>query len=125
MRGSKRQQMKASNEYSEWLFSYGTLQDSAVQRANFGRDLTGEPDAMQGYAQSWVEITDPAVLATSGKTHHPIVSHSGNSQDQVAGTVFHITAQELLAADAYEVDDYQRVAVTLASGRVAWVYVQA
>ena len=117
--------MKASNECSEWLFSYGTLQDVAVQRANFGRELAGEPDAMQGYAQSWVEITDPAVLATSGKTHHPIVSHSGNSQDQVTGTVFHITAQELLAADAYEVDDYQRVAVTLASGRVAWVYIEA
>jgi hypothetical protein len=26
------------------LFSYGTLQDKAVQLANFGRELAGSPD---------------------------------------------------------------------------------
>ena len=33
--------------------------------------------------------------------------------------------QELAAADAYEVSDYKRVRVALASGLTAWVYVQA
>ncbi|MFF7709914.1 gamma-glutamylcyclotransferase [Pseudomonas sp. NPDC007930] len=107
------------------LFSYGTLQDRAVQLASFGRELAGQADALVGYAQAWVEITDPQVLATSGKTHHPIVQHSGVNSDRVPGTVFEITAEELRAADAYEVSDYQRVSVTLASGLQAWVYVKA
>ena len=33
--------------------------------------------------------------------------------------------EELAAADRYEVADYKRVAVTLASGLTAWVYVRA
>lgn len=107
------------------LFSYGTLQDKAVQLANFGRELTGQADRMIGYKQAWVEITDPQVLATSGKTHHPIVSPSADPADSVAGTVFKITEQELAAADDYEVADYQRVSVALASGLTAWVYVKA
>ena len=107
------------------LFSYGTLQDKAVQLASFGRELQGRADALVGFRQDWVAITDPDVLATSGKSHHPIVQHSGEDADRVPGTVFEITPQELLAADAYEVSDYQRVNVQLQSGRQAWVYIQA
>ncbi|QAX84726.1 UDP-N-acetylmuramate--alanine ligase [Pseudomonas sp. DTU12.3] len=107
------------------LFSYGTLQDRAVQLSNFGRELQGRPDSLPGYKQQMVEITDPDVLATSGKTHHPIVQESGNAADEIAGTVFQITAQELAAADEYEVADYKRVSVLLKSGVDAWVYVQA
>lgn len=66
--------MQPSNAYPVLLFSYGTLQDKAVQLANFGRELAGQADRMPGYRQDWVEITDPAVLAASGKAHHPIVS---------------------------------------------------
>jgi hypothetical protein len=107
------------------LFSYGTLQDRAVQLSNFGRELQGRPDSLPGYKQEMVEIIDPAVLATSGKTHHPIVQESSNAADEIAGTVFQITAQELAAADEYEVADYKRVSVLLKSGADAWVYVQA
>jgi len=77
--------MERSTQFPVLLFSYGTLQDKAVQLANFGRELVGQHDAMLGYAQSWVEA----------------------------------------AADAYEVSDYKRVSVALASGLTAWVYVQA
>ena len=35
------------------------------------------------------------------------------------------TDEELAAADAYEVSDYRRMEVTLASGRSAFVYVKA
>ena len=38
---------------------------------------------------------------------------------------FEITPAELAAADQYEVADYKRIAVTLLSGRAAWVYVKA
>jgi len=107
------------------LFSYGTLQLESVQLASFGRRLDGEADAMPGYTRTMVEITDPAVLAASGERFHPIVSPSGDAADEVAGTVFHVTAGELAAADRYEVADCRRVQVRLKSGRNAWVYVKA
>jgi gamma-glutamylcyclotransferase (GGCT)/AIG2-like uncharacterized protein YtfP len=106
------------------LFSYGTLQLEAVQRSTFGRKLQGSPDLLPQYKTTLLEITDAAVVATSGKTHHPIVSFSGDSNDRVAGTVFAITHDELLRADEYEVAEYCRVRVTLASGTEAWVYVE-
>lgn len=107
------------------LFSYGTLQDIAVQLLTFGRELKGRADSLPGYKQNWVEITDPAVQAASGKTYHPIVLESKELSDEIAGTVFEITEQELFAADEYEVADYRRVGVVLKSGLSAWVYVQA
>ncbi|AXK53791.1 MULTISPECIES: gamma-glutamylcyclotransferase family protein [Pseudomonas] len=117
--------MSSATEASVYLFSYGTLQDKAVQLANFGRELSGSTDAMLGYEQSWVEITDPEVLAASGKTHHPILRPGAADSTPIAGTVFQITPEELAAADRYEVADYKRVSVTLASGIQAWVYVSA
>ena len=107
------------------LFSYGTLQQEGVQRSTFGRLLKGSADALVGYAQSMVKIEDADVVAKSGKTRHPIVAYSGAGEDRVAGTVFEITDAELAAADAYEVDAYKRVPAPLASGRSAWVYVDA
>lgn len=107
------------------LFSYGTLQDPAVQTANFGRRLEGRPDALPGYRTSIVEVTDPDVVAVSGAAWHPIVTATGDPADQVQGTVFDISASELAAADEYEVSDYTRIRVTLLSGLDAWVYVEA
>ncbi len=107
------------------LFSYGTLQLEEVQLASFGRKLEGSADALPGYRQTMLEITDPAVLATSGEKFHPIVTPSGDPADAVPGQVFRITAAELAAADAYEVADYKRIEVTLRSGIRAWVYVKA
>ena len=107
------------------LFSYGTLQQDDVQRSTFGRLLSGQADVLPGYSQDMVAIDDPDVVATSGKTHHPIVRHSGVPGDRVAGTVFEISDAELAQADRYEVAAYRRVAVTLASGLAAWVYVDA
>jgi gamma-glutamylcyclotransferase (GGCT)/AIG2-like uncharacterized protein YtfP len=95
-----------------------------VQIAQFGRVLLGHADALAGWKQEMVEITDPDVLAKSGKRFHPIVI-PGGPEDCVPGTVFEITPEELAAADSYEVADYKRVAAPLASGRTAWVYVKA
>jgi hypothetical protein len=117
--------MTASAATSILLFSYGTLQDKNVQVASFGRELRGRPDAMPGYKQTWLAIQDAQVVATSGKTHHPIVEPSANPADEVAGVVFEISAQELAAADKYEVCDYKRILVALKSGARAWVYVRA
>jgi hypothetical protein len=43
----------------------------------------------------------------------------------VPGTALEVTDDDLVAADGYEVDDYHRVLVSLASGVQAWVYVGA
>lgn len=107
------------------LFSYGTLQLEQVQLTTFGRKLDGHADVMPGYAITMVKIEDPEVVATSGKTHHPIVAYTGNPDDQVSGAVFTITPEELQHADDYEVDSYRRDEVLLASGIAAWVYVDA
>ena len=105
------------------LFSYGTLQLERVQLATFGRRLTGAPDAMVGYRLEPVEITDPEVIAISGTNQHTNLVLSDDPADEVAGTVFEITAAELAAADAYEVDGYERVSVRLRSGVEAFVYI--
>jgi gamma-glutamylcyclotransferase (GGCT)/AIG2-like uncharacterized protein YtfP len=108
-----------------WLFAYGTLQQKNVQHALFGRTLDGRKDVLPGYALSPLLITDPEVIATSGTAHHTIVRETGNPHDQIPGTVFRITQAELAAADAYEVADCKRIAVRLASGIKAFVYVDA
>ncbi|MBE1605857.1 gamma-glutamylcyclotransferase [Actinopolymorpha pittospori] len=104
------------------LFSYGTLQQSDVQRAQFGRLLIGRPDSLRGYRLDWLTITDPAVVAVSGSDRHPVMSRTGHAGDAVAGTLFEITEADLAAADDYEVSDYTRVAVRLESGIDAWTY---
>ncbi|RTL44234.1 MAG: gamma-glutamylcyclotransferase [Burkholderiales bacterium] len=110
---------------SESLFSYGTLQLPAVQMATFGRLLAGRSDHLVGFTLAQIEIHDPEVVKTSGLTHHPMLVKTGRAEDQVAGTVFSVTADELTRADAYEVDDYRRVLAQLASGGSAWVYADA
>ncbi|OOG38466.1 UDP-N-acetylmuramate--alanine ligase [Rhodanobacter sp. C06] len=113
------------NRADEWLFSYGTLQSEAVQLATFGRRLAGAPDALPGYRLEQLAIRDARVVATSGATHHPIAVRSEDAADRVRGMVFRLTPQELAQADAYEVEDYHRLAVELASGLRAWMYVRA
>ncbi|MGB6487116.1 MAG: gamma-glutamylcyclotransferase family protein [Steroidobacteraceae bacterium] len=117
--------MEKSSDATVLLFSYGTLQDRAVQLASFGRELAGSSDTLPGYSTSLLAIRDQAVIEKSGKTHHTIAERSSNLSDQVPGMVFRITPEELLAADRYEVSDYTRVQVTLRSGLRAWAYVRA
>lgn len=108
------------------LFSYGTLQQSEVQLATFGRTLYGERDDLPGFEPGLVPIDDPAVVAATGRTHHANVTCSGRSDSRVRGTVFAVSEKELAAADRYEAPaSYARILVSLASGRQAWVYVDA
>jgi hypothetical protein len=109
---------------THFLFSYGTLQLPHVQLANFGRLLDGFPDKLIGYHIDQVEITDPDVLAQSEQRFHPILRYSGQMFDEVQGIAFAVTELDVARADRYEVEDYQRVEVTLLSGRAAWVYVE-
>lgn len=106
------------------LFSYGTLRDPGVQAAVFGRAVACTDDALPGFRVDQVAITDPDVLAASGLDRHPIL-RPGSPDDVVTGARLELDDDELAAADRYEVDDYTRISVTLASGRAAWAYVAA
>ncbi|NNG42616.1 gamma-glutamylcyclotransferase [Pseudoalteromonas sp. NEC-BIFX-2020_002] len=107
----------------EKLFSYGTLQLEQVQLDTFGRLLEGQADTLQGYVIGEVEISDAAVLKSSGQRFHPALIKTGLATDIVIGTIFTITAEELANADNYEVDDYVRVEEIFSCGINAWVYV--
>ena len=109
----------------ELLFSYGTLQQSQVQIDTFGRLLDGDKDTLIGYQLDTVKITDPQVIASSGKEYHPILVFTGSTSDSISGTVFKITPEELAQADSYEVDEYKRVEAKLKSGKVCWIYAAA
>ncbi|PWY55257.1 UDP-N-acetylmuramate--alanine ligase [Legionella qingyii] len=108
---------------TEKLFSYGTLRYEAVQMSNFGRKLQGAVDSLPGFGMSKVKIKDPCVIAMSGEQEHPIITYTGRAADNVEGMVFDVSTEELEKADSYEVADYKRVKVKLASGVFAWVYV--
>lgn len=107
------------------LFSYGTLQQPAVQMSVFGRPLDGKPDELVGFEQSVVEIHDPDAGAEGGTARHAIVRFTGRSESRVRGTVFEVSERELTSADVYEPAEYCRVSTTLASGAEAWVYADA
>jgi hypothetical protein len=81
------------------LFAYGTLRQPEVQRAVFGRVLDGAEDAVCGYDLGALQITDPDVIASSGSDSHPVLLPSDDRGQQVAGTVFAISDEDLAAAD--------------------------
>jgi gamma-glutamylcyclotransferase (GGCT)/AIG2-like uncharacterized protein YtfP len=105
-----------------FLFSYGTLQQEAVQLSTFGRRLLGHDDELLGFTQSLQRVTEPAFVVTSGKADHAVVRFTGRADDRVRGAVFEVTDDELASADAYEPPGWARVSTTLASGKHAWVY---
>jgi gamma-glutamylcyclotransferase (GGCT)/AIG2-like uncharacterized protein YtfP len=99
------------------LFSYGSLQQREVQMAAFGRALPGEKDELPGF--------ELRVACHADKQLANVV-RCERSGTRVSGMVFEISEQELLAADAYErADGYARIAVPLASGVDAWMYVDS
>jgi SAM-dependent methyltransferase len=108
------------------LFSYGTLQQERVQLETFGRLLEGRRDELVGFESALVPIEDPKVAAAMAQTHHANAVYNGRSDSRVTGTAFEVTDAELALADQYErTASYVRIAVRLASGHDAWVYVDA
>lgn len=106
------------------LFSYGSLQQENVQLSTFGRRLDGFHDELVGFELSAITINQPQLVAISGKSQHVTLRSNGNNASRVSGMVFEITAAELVAADEYErLASYERITVTLASGKQAWVYI--
>ena len=97
---------------TEYLFTYGTLQDEMIQTTLFSRKLAGSPDILPGF-----RIADNKVAGA-----YPVIEQSADPADQVIGVVYLITNNELLKTDAYEGVAYKRTKVILDSGRESWVY---
>ncbi len=108
------------------LFSYGSLREESVQLSTFGRRLAGQPDTLRGFAPDSVPITDASLAASTGRDTNANARFTGLPASCVEGAVLTLTDDELVVADEYEkTADYLRIAVVLASGRAAWVYVDA
>lgn len=95
-----------------YLFSYGTLQDSDIQKELFHRQLLGCPDLLLGFELSH----------TKAYGKYPNISKATNLSSNVTGMVYEILPSELERVDAYEGEAYTRVLVKLRSGKKAWVY---
>ncbi|MBX7555447.1 gamma-glutamylcyclotransferase [Streptomyces sp. tea 10] len=77
-----------------------------MQESLFNTPVPQAPAVLLGHGLIDVEITDPAVVRLSGlSVHRGLVRRVEGSVD---GTVLTLTAQQLAAADAYEVDAYTR-----------------
>jgi gamma-glutamylcyclotransferase (GGCT)/AIG2-like uncharacterized protein YtfP len=111
------------NNKVHYLFSYGTLQLENVQVTNYGRKLIGFKDVLENYKIKQLKITDKDVLAQSQQQYHPIATPSQDKNDCIEGIIFHITEQELIQTDKYEVSEYTRVLETFKSGKKAWIYI--
>lgn len=107
---------------NENLFSYGTLQRDDVQLELFGRLLNGAKDILNGYKIASIEIKDELFLAKGEEKFQKTLIPSKDDAHCIEGTVFEIPEEELLLADKYEPDNYQRIKVILQSGKEAWIY---
>ncbi len=99
---------------TQYLFTYGTLQEEDVQRALFTRKLKGNRDVLIGF-----QLSEEKLM---GK--YPVIMQTGNEKDSVTGKVYNISNLELYKADAYETQAYKRIMVKLISGLTAWTYIE-
>jgi gamma-glutamylcyclotransferase (GGCT)/AIG2-like uncharacterized protein YtfP len=124
MRNCLEDTMNSPDITTEYLFSYGSLQQESVQLATYGRLLAGRPDALVGYCFTLVSVKAENAALHPGVTHHRNLQFTGAASDLIEGMVFAVSPAELAQTDAYEApDDYHRVSVQLQSGLTAWVYV--
>jgi gamma-glutamylcyclotransferase (GGCT)/AIG2-like uncharacterized protein YtfP len=96
---------------ADYLFVYGTLRNTTVQKQVFGKKISGTPDILENFKKSKIEV---------GGEEYPIIIPSKGSS--VEGLILPITAKELKLADEYETKSYRREKVVLKSGKTAWAY---
>lgn len=106
----------------ELLFSYGALQQAPLQLDTFGRVIRSEADILPGFTADYVEIHDARFSDRTGLTVYPHVRRTGDPRDKVVGRVLLLSAEELDAADEFEMSMFHRTRAMLSSHREAWVY---
>lgn len=87
--------------------------------------MTGSRDVLIGYTISPIEITDESFLSKGEQKEQSTLVPLGAKEGKIEGTVFVVSEEELLLADRYEPDNYERIQVRLESGKQAWVYLAA
>lgn len=95
-----------------YLFSYGTLQETDVQKMIFSRSLNGKRDSLKAHT-----LSEEMVGGL-----YPTIRSSEDPGDKVEGFVYVISEEELSLVDTYEGEAYERRCVILESGLKAWVY---
>ncbi|WP_339626868.1 DUF4286 family protein [uncultured Maribacter sp.] len=98
---------------THYLFTYGTLQEREVQLGVFSRPLAGFEDELPLYILSDKKVADL----------YPTLYHTGQKEDSIKGQVYTLSNQELMKADTYEGEAYERKQIQLSSGKNAWVYI--
>lgn len=106
----KRQPIKAT----EYLFSYGSLQDTSIHYALLGRSLEGEADALMGYVIAQEKIAGEFVVAEP----------SIDPKDKIEGHLYVLSHMDIAKIDSYEGPAYKRIKLLLDSGKNAWTYVR-
>jgi len=100
------------NTATHYLFTYGTLLEKEVQLGVFSRVLGGIEDTLINHKISQMKVADM----------YPTIEFTGNKEDIINGVVYALTHDELIKADAYEGEAYERTQIALDSGKKAWVY---
>lgn len=117
--------MSKQPEANQLLFSYGTLQNPAIQLEIFGRKLTGSNDRLWGFRIGQLQLATGNEPNQDNIQSYPVAITSDQPTDFIEGKTYHLTPKELLQADLYETNAYKRAKVQLESGRSAWVYLSA
>ena len=95
---------------TQYLFTYGTLQEKEVQLGVFSRVLMGEDAILEGYTIALKKVAE----------RYPTIAFANDSTKSLSGKIYVLTPEELTKADAYEGEAYKRIQVVLASGEKAW-----
>jgi len=96
----------------EFLFTYGSLKDPAIQQTIIGRKLVGQPETLEQYTTKMIFDNEiyPALIDAKNKS--------------VNGLVFDILSTDFPALDKYEGSGYKRARVRPKSKVMARVYKQ-
>ncbi|MFX0555662.1 DUF4286 family protein [Maribacter sp. CXY002] len=97
---------------THYLFTYGTLLEKEVQVGVFSRVLGGIADTLFSHKISQMKVADI----------YPTIEFTGKNEDMINGVVYTLTHDELMKADEYEGEAYERTKIVLDSGKKAWVY---
>jgi gamma-glutamylcyclotransferase (GGCT)/AIG2-like uncharacterized protein YtfP len=80
-------------------------------------------DTLIGYKLFSIEIKDKSFLSKGEQKYQQTAVLSKDNSETVEGAVFEISKEELLSADKYEPDNYERIKIRLQSGKEAWIYI--
>ncbi|NQZ42722.1 MAG: gamma-glutamylcyclotransferase [Flavobacteriaceae bacterium] len=100
-------------KYTQYLFTYGTLQDEVVQLRVFGRKPKSKEAKLKGYRIAEEKVMDL----------YPTIEPSDQVDGFVAGLLLRVSNLELFNADVYETQAYKRIMVSVNPRTKAWVYI--